>query len=257
MYWFSHCRRNSHNFQTLGIRQAICSLPRSSVVLEMLTFSNTYYICSIYMNQMKWIYESKILYHNMISFDFLWTGVEWCRAEAVIPLIFGATIHERPDTNPPIVQNQSWDHSIWAISCVLQITFCTNSLRAWSFWWEQHTLLQEVLYVTVCESCFHHAAPSGHQAAAVSAFRVSASVLVYLVALICVCSDVNNCGSEVCGLCSVWCCVCSRVKCVDMHPVEPWMMAALYNGTVQVFISILCAKLNLSHILDMRWYSFL
>lgn len=26
-----------------------------------------------------------------------------------------------------------------------------------------------------------------------------------------------------------------RVKCVDMHPVEPWMLSALYNGTVQVW----------------------
>ena len=25
-----------------------------------------------------------------------------------------------------------------------------------------------------------------------------------------------------------------RVKCVDMHPSEPWMLASLYNGTVQV-----------------------
>eukprot|EP00729_Bicosta_minor_P028619 gene28619-20990_t len=24
-----------------------------------------------------------------------------------------------------------------------------------------------------------------------------------------------------------------RVKCVDMHPSEPWMLASLYNGTVQ------------------------
>lgn len=26
-----------------------------------------------------------------------------------------------------------------------------------------------------------------------------------------------------------------RVKCVDMHPVEPWLLSALYNGTVQVW----------------------
>jgi len=26
-----------------------------------------------------------------------------------------------------------------------------------------------------------------------------------------------------------------RVKCVDMHPSEPWMLASLYNGTVQVW----------------------
>lgn len=26
-----------------------------------------------------------------------------------------------------------------------------------------------------------------------------------------------------------------RVKCVDMHPVEPWLLSALYNGTVQIW----------------------
>lgn len=26
-----------------------------------------------------------------------------------------------------------------------------------------------------------------------------------------------------------------RVKCVDIHPTEPWMLAALYNGTVNVW----------------------
>lgn len=26
-----------------------------------------------------------------------------------------------------------------------------------------------------------------------------------------------------------------RVKCVDLHPNEPWMLAALYNGNVHVW----------------------
>ena len=26
-----------------------------------------------------------------------------------------------------------------------------------------------------------------------------------------------------------------RVKCVDVHPTEPWMLASLYNGNVHVW----------------------
>lgn len=26
-----------------------------------------------------------------------------------------------------------------------------------------------------------------------------------------------------------------RVKCVDLHPKEPWMLASLYNGTVHIW----------------------
>ena len=26
-----------------------------------------------------------------------------------------------------------------------------------------------------------------------------------------------------------------RVKCVDLHPTEPWMLASLYNGNVHVW----------------------
>lgn len=50
------------------------------------------------------------------------------------------------------------------------------------------------------------------------------------------------------GQLSVHCCSCrfvrvqrklsarsDRVKCVDMHPKEPWMLASLYNGNVHVW----------------------
>ena len=26
-----------------------------------------------------------------------------------------------------------------------------------------------------------------------------------------------------------------RVKCVDLHPVEPWMLASLYNGNIHIW----------------------
>ena len=26
-----------------------------------------------------------------------------------------------------------------------------------------------------------------------------------------------------------------RVKCLDLHPTEPWMLASLYNGNVHVW----------------------
>ncbi|WKY04434.1 hypothetical protein Q1695_005438 [Nippostrongylus brasiliensis] len=26
-----------------------------------------------------------------------------------------------------------------------------------------------------------------------------------------------------------------RVKCVDLHPTEPWLLAALYNGNVHIW----------------------
>lgn len=26
-----------------------------------------------------------------------------------------------------------------------------------------------------------------------------------------------------------------RVKCVDLHPTEPWMLASLYNGNVHIW----------------------
>ena len=28
-----------------------------------------------------------------------------------------------------------------------------------------------------------------------------------------------------------------RVKCVDLHPTEPWMLASLYNGNVHIWNS--------------------